>query len=140
MRLRFLLLAGMTTVGTALVAQTTGSTVAPNAPADPKTAAVADRLTNTILPSVDFKAVDVADAISFLNKEGKAHDPAHKGFNIVLDLSVPPGRSTSKIHRPVTIKLENVPLSDVLAYIDQQTNLEFSVGENKVVFRPSSLH
>jgi general secretion pathway protein D len=45
----------------------------------------------------------------------------------------PPG----PIHRAVTIQLENVPLSDVLGYIIQQTNLQYSVDDYAVYLRPS---
>jgi general secretion pathway protein D len=45
----------------------------------------------------------------------------------------PPG----PIHRLVSIQLENVPLSDVLGYIIQQTNLQYSVDDYAVYLRPS---
>jgi general secretion pathway protein D len=45
----------------------------------------------------------------------------------------PPG----PIHRLVSIQLENVPLSDVLGYIIQQTNLQYSVDNYAVYLRPS---
>ena len=41
------------------------------------------------------------------------------------------------IHRLVTIQLQNVPLSDVLGYIIQQTNLQYSVDDYAVYLRPS---
>jgi general secretion pathway protein D len=47
--------------------------------------------------------------------------------------AAPPG----PIHRLVSIQLENVPLSDVLGYIIQQTNLQYSVDDYAVYLRPS---
>jgi general secretion pathway protein D len=49
------------------------------------------------------------------------------------DNPAPPG----PIHRLVSIQLENVPLSDVLGYIIQQTNLQYSVDDYAVYLRPS---
>ena len=45
--------------------------------------------------------------------------------------------TTGPIHRQVSIQLENVPLSDVLGYIIQQTNLQYSVDDYAVYLRPS---
>jgi general secretion pathway protein D len=45
----------------------------------------------------------------------------------------PPG----PIHRLVSLQLENVPLSDVLLFIIQQTNLQSSVDNYAVYLRPS---
>jgi general secretion pathway protein D len=42
-----------------------------------------------------------------------------------------------EIHREVTINLENVPLADVLGYIIQQTNLQYTVEDFAVYLRPS---
>jgi general secretion pathway protein D len=45
--------------------------------------------------------------------------------------------TTGPIHRAVSIQLDNVPLSDVLGYIIQQTNLQYSVDDYAVYLRPS---
>jgi hypothetical protein len=135
MHLRWLLLAGLMIVGPALMAQDT-TFAPPDVPTDPEIAAVDERLVDTVLPSVNLIAADVADALRFLNAAGKAHDPAHKGFHIVLDLSGPPGKSAPTLHRSITIQLENTPLADLLGYVAQQANLECHVGANAIVFRP----
>lgn len=51
--------------------------------------------------------------------------------------SATPAATNGPIHRQVTIQLENVPLSDVLGYIIQQTNLQYSVDDYAVYLRPS---
>lgn len=43
---------------------------------------------------------------------------------------------TVPIHRTVTIHLENVPISDVLGYVVQQTGLEYSLDDYAVYLRP----
>jgi general secretion pathway protein D len=45
--------------------------------------------------------------------------------------------SPPSIHREVSITLENVPLSEILGYIIQQTNLQYSVEDYAVYLRPS---
>jgi general secretion pathway protein D len=51
--------------------------------------------------------------------------------------AAPAASTTGPIHRQVSIQLENVPLSDVLGYIIQQTNLQYSVDDYAVYLRPS---
>ena len=58
---------------------------------------------------------------------------AAAGDNGTAPATPPPG----PIHRLVSIQLENVPLSDVLGYIIQQTNLQYSVDDYAVYLRPS---
>jgi general secretion pathway protein D len=53
------------------------------------------------------------------------------------DASAAPAPTTKQIHREVSITLENVPLADVLNYIVEQTNLQFSVEDYAVYLRPS---
>jgi general secretion pathway protein D len=53
------------------------------------------------------------------------------------DAGAAPPTTSGPIHRAVTIQLENVPLSDVLGYIIQQTNLQYSVDDYAVYLRPS---
>jgi len=43
---------------------------------------------------------------------------------------------TQAIHREVSITLDSVPLSELLTYITQQTNLQFSVEDYAVYLRP----
>jgi general secretion pathway protein D len=51
--------------------------------------------------------------------------------------TTPAASTNGPIHRAVSIQLENVPLSDVLGYIIQQTNLQYSVDDYAVYLRPS---
>jgi hypothetical protein len=48
----------------------------------------------------------------------------------------PPSGSTPSINRKVSLQLENVPLSELLNYIVQQTNLQFTVYDYAVYLRP----
>ena len=84
---------------------------------------------------------EATPASSAAGTPGTAHCPrpapprAHRATpdTLALRLTPPPG----PIHRLVSIQLENVPLSDVLGYIIQQTNLQYSVDDYAVYLRPS---
>ena len=107
----------------------------PSSSSDPKVTAVAKRLDETIIPSIDFDKADIAAAIRFLNVEGKKYDPAHEGFHIRLDL--PSGMSVIKYHREVTMHVENLPLSEILPYVVQKANLTYQIKADEIVVTTS---
>jgi general secretion pathway protein D len=122
-------------------------------------AEITSKLQSIIIDKINFDKLDVASVVQFLNEKSKELDPQHVGINFVLNLNqeappasaTPPAATTppaggdttpapappGPIHRAVTIQLENVPLSDVLGYIIQQTNLQYSVDDYAVYLRPS---
>ena len=121
-------------------------------------AEITRKLASIIIPKVNFDKLDIAAVVKFLSEKSKELDPDHTGINFVLRLtteSAPPPAATTpsgpapaggeaapaepsrQIHREVSIKLENVPLSEILGYIVQQTNLNFSVEDYAVYLRPS---
>jgi hypothetical protein len=90
------------------------------------------KLKTIVIDKVDFDKMDIATVLQFLSKKSKELDPEKLGINFVLaDLT-----GKSGIHREVTIKLEDVPLADLLGYITQQTNINYSVEDYAVVFKP----
>jgi general secretion pathway protein D len=112
------------------------------------------KLNSIIIDKVNFEKLDIAAVIQFLQEKSKELDPDHEGINFVLRLStesappaapgsVPAGAPPTEsapahpIRREVSITLENVPLADVLQYIVNQTNLQFSVEDYAVYLRPS---
>jgi general secretion pathway protein D len=113
------------------------------------------KLQSLIIDKVNFDKLDIATVIQFLTQKSKEIDPDHVGINFVLRLTSdtpPPGPNTPTgappaggaapaeapdIHREVSITLENVPLADILGYIVQQTNLQYSVEDYAVYLRPS---
>jgi len=128
-------------------------------------AAITSKLQSIIIDKINFDKLDVGSVVQFLNEKSKELDPDHVGINFVLNLNqqAPPASAANgaaapadanapaaggadagtttpppgPIHRAVTIQLENVPLSDVLGYIIQQTNLQYSVDDYAVYLRPS---
>lgn len=129
-------------------------------------AEITRKLQSIVIDKVDFDKLDIATVIQFLTQKSKELDPDHQGINFVLRLtsnSPPPSAATptgasrtangneatapetsentpppsKQIHREVSITLENVPLADILGYIVQQTNLQYSVEDYAVYLRPS---
>jgi general secretion pathway protein D len=118
------------------------------------------KLQSIIIDKVNFEKLDIAAVIQFLQQKSKELDPDHQGINFVLRLSsdttpapdagaaaapaagAPADASAAAasahtIHREVSITLSDVPLSEVLGYIIQQTNLQYSVEDYAVYLRPS---
>jgi general secretion pathway protein D len=129
-------------------------------------AEITSKLQSIIIDKISFDKLDVANVVQFLTAKSKDLDPDHVGINFVLNLNTeatPPSSTTTPggaaptapagaapgagtapatpppgpIHRLVSLQLENVPLSDVLGYIIQQTNLQYSVDNYAVYLRPS---
>jgi general secretion pathway protein D len=131
----------------------TAASAAPSESAD-----ITRKLQSIILPNVNFDKLDITEVVDFLTKKSKELDPDHQGINFVLRLTsdttpAPPPTTggnnatataaaaadaqSKEIHRQVSITLQNVPLADVLGYIVQQTNLQYSVEDYAVYLRPS---
>ncbi len=116
-------------------------------------ALIEQKLERTVIDKVNFDKLDISTVIQYLQDKSKELDPDHEGINFVLRLSLntpPPNQATPtpgqapaapvvppNIHREVSIQLENVPLSELLNYITEQTNLQFTVEDYAVYLRPS---
>jgi general secretion pathway protein D len=121
-------------------------------------AEITRKLQSIIIDKVNFDKLDIAAVIQFLTEKSKELDPNHVGINFVLRLTsdTPPPAANAPtgpggggnngapaappppdIHRAVSITLENVPLAEILGYIVQQTNLQYSVEDYAVYLRPS---
>jgi general secretion pathway protein D len=127
---------------------------------------ITHKLQSIIIDKVNFEKLDIGSVIQFLQQKSKELDPDHQGVNFVLrltsDVATPPVDTTAAaagtpaaptgatgtgtdataapahtIHREVSITLTDVPLADVLGYIIQQTNLQYTVEDYAVYLRPS---
>jgi len=112
----------------------------PNAPASSPHAKILSKL-QSITVNVNFNKADIATVIDFLSKKSKELDPDKQGINFVLNIPDDSAKSSDsvprpKIHREVTVTLDNVPLFDLLGYIAEQTNLQFSVEDYAVSLHP----
>ena len=96
----------------------------------------------SIVISVNFDKADIATVVDFLSKKSKELDPDKQGINFVLN--IPDDAATNsdasvphpKIHREVSMTLDNIPLLDLLQEIAQQTNLQFTIEDYAVSFHP----
>lgn len=101
-------------------------------PNDKAAEATMNRLQTIVIDRVNFQDLDIAAAVQFLAQKSKQLDPTHRGINFVLG-AINPG---DKVHRSISVVLDSVPIADLLQYIEQQTNLHYSVGDNIVTFKP----
>jgi general secretion pathway protein D len=117
------------------------------------------KLQSIVIDKVNFDKLDIATVIQFLTQKSKELDPDKKGINFVLRVTTSeaaappaggdatpatPGAGTTpaapaspQIHREVSITVENIPLINILDFIVQQTNLQYSIEDYAVYLRPS---
>lgn len=120
------------------------------------------KLNSIVIDKVDFDKLDIATVIQFLSLKSKELDPDKQGVNFVLRLNyesgappatpapaarggaaapgaapAPAAAPDQEIRREVTLQLTNVPLANILQYIQDQTNLQYSIDDYAVYLRPS---
>jgi len=88
---------------------------------------------DSMVLSVDLKDATLDEAIQFLNLESKNLDPDHQGIHFVLSPDL-----VAKDRAPGTISLDldNIPLGQLLRYIDQLANVTHAVKDDGVYFSP----
>ena len=97
-----------------------------------KKAVVLKKLHSIILPKVDFQKADIFQVLDYLNDKSKELDPDH--FEINFQAYVPFEKTTPQFTREVSMKLHDVPLYDILTFINKQTHLEYTVTSKGVFF------
>ncbi|NNE92813.1 MAG: type II and III secretion system protein, partial [Verrucomicrobiales bacterium] len=95
------------------------------------------KLKQLIIPSLEFDQARLADVVEFLNQKSQQIDdleldPAKKGVNFIIDTS----QAADAPERPVTIRLNNVPLESALKYIAQLVGMKYRVEEFAVTLVP----
>jgi hypothetical protein len=108
---------------------------APPSRPDPASFQVRAKLEHIVLPSVDFYQAPLTEVVEYLRIKSTELDdternPAKKGINFVISGVLPDPRPT------VTLKLKEVPLSDVLRYIAGLTDMTYDVAPHAVTLRP----
>jgi general secretion pathway protein D len=112
-----------------------------------RVAGMFEKLENIIIPELNFTAVDVVDAVKYLQDQSKALDPEKTGVNFVLKVNptetpVAPGDTAAAppaaVQREVSLDLRKTPLIEVLRFICNLTNLQFKVEEYSVYIFPST--
>lgn len=108
------------------------------------------KLEDIIIKEISFNEAPIEDVVSFLTAKSRESDPTGEGVNFVLkqggsvaaalpaagSKTAAPARA-SKIP-PVTITLSNLPLSEVLRFINTTTGLKTQVDDYAIVLLPQS--
>lgn len=134
-----------------------------SAPADGRVttgaAYLVNKLNSIIIPNIDFEDTSVEEAIDYLRSQVAALDtqeidPARKGFNFVIrkprvgpsdnaGLDADAAGGLGAAHDPGSLrirelKLRNVPVSEALKYITDQTKLRYKVDDYAVTLVPAT--
>ena len=94
--------------------------------------AIEQRLKSTFV-SIDFTTANIDQAIRALAALSKQRDPDHKGINFLIQ----PEASTSA--KPITLKLDNVPLGVALHYVCELGSVHYKIDDYFVVIAPTSV-
>ncbi|MEM8954393.1 MAG: DUF4974 domain-containing protein [Verrucomicrobiota bacterium] len=110
----------------------------PPTPAPTPTAAsirLRGKLEHIVIPTIDFYDTPLPDAVEFLRQKAVQLDPSpdssgSKGVNFVIGGTLPEPPPA------VTLKLKNVPLSDVLKYVTGLSDMRYDVSAHAITLRP----
>jgi hypothetical protein len=96
--------------------------------ANPKVAALTNKLDAIVIPKVDIEDGTIREVVEFLRLRGKELDPDKSGVNLVL--------MDKENQSTVTLRLlENVTLHTVLKLVAGQAGLAIDIGEDVVTLR-----
>lgn len=95
------------------------------------------KLSEMILPSLEFRDTPLDDALAYLQKRSveldvDEPDPTKKGFNFVLNT----GDSKNNKDVKITLKLSNVPFDKVIKYTTALAQLKYTVESSAIHISP----
>jgi general secretion pathway protein D len=102
-----------------------------------------NKLERIIVPVVDFDGVNIREAFDFLRQQSIELDTFElnedrRGINFVLELGGPESEVGKRIlATPINLQLKNVPLSEVVRYINEITRTVYVPQEWAVAVRPA---
>ena len=89
-----------------------------------------DKLNSIMIPEISFSGTELSDVITTLSQTSVRYDPEKIGINIV------PLFDANKNNPRVTITLRNLSIDNVLAFVTQQVNFAYEVGDVAVTISP----
>lgn len=101
-----------------------------------------NKLERILLPIVDFDGVNLREALDFLRQQSVERDTfeldqGQRGINFVLEIGAPDSEMAKRIlETKINLQLKNVPLSEVLKYINEATRTVYVAQEFAVAVRP----
>ena len=84
-----------------------------------------------VISSVEFDDTSLEEAIRYLTEKSIELDPGKKGLNLLLGRGVDPST-------PVSLRLKNVPLSNVLGYVADYTGLKLRADRYAILVERSA--
>ncbi|MEM7145647.1 MAG: DUF4974 domain-containing protein [Verrucomicrobiota bacterium] len=90
------------------------------------------KLDQIVIPSIDFYDTPLPDAVEFLRQKAAQLDPTGsgaQGVNFVIAGTLPDPPPT------ITLKLQQVPLSDVLKYVTGLADMRYDISAHAVTIR-----
>ena len=101
---------------------------------------VSEKMRNVVIPDVELEDVGIEEAIDFVRNQARqldttTTDPVQKGFNIVLNIGTGEIGTQVRAMR-FNLQVKNVPVSQLLTYICEQTRTQFSIDEYAINIRP----
>ncbi|MEM0895658.1 MAG: Amuc_1098 family type IV pilus outer membrane protein [Verrucomicrobiota bacterium] len=94
------------------------------------------KLNETIL-SVDFEEATLEEAVDYLRRKSSEEDPIEPGKGVGIVIQNTPGQDGAVAGaNPITLRLENVPLLQVLKYVTEISEMKYKVEPFAVVIVP----
>lgn len=100
------------------------------------------KLDDIIVPIVSFEEASLEEAIEYLEAKSRQLDPEviedRRGISFVMSMG---SRKNSPevdaiLNKRFSLKLQNVPLREIVKYVAQQTRTAYTIDSYAVVFRP----
>jgi general secretion pathway protein D len=104
---------------------------------------MSSKLERIVVPIIDFDGVNIREALDFLRQQSIELDTfeldeENRGINFVLEIGGPDSEVASKIlATEINLQLKNVPLSEVLRYINEITRTIYVPQDFAVTVRPA---
>jgi len=102
---------------------------------------ISNKVKLIILPSVAFDQVTLEEAIDYIRAQSAKFDtteldPANKGLNFNLELGPAGNEAADRIRsQRLSLRLKNVPVSQVLKYLCDTTHTTFTTDDFAVIIR-----
>lgn len=103
---------------------------------------VANKLSRIIIPSVNLEDSTLSEALDFLRLRSVEFDniepdPDRKGVNFTVEIGGDNSEIGNQIRAArINLQLKNVPLSEILRYISDQSRTNISTDDYSVILRP----
>lgn len=89
---------------------------------------ITQMLRTLTFPTVDFAGATLDEVAELLRVRSRDLDPRGKGVNFIINLP-PEARG-----KPVSLKLNNVPMEEVLRYVSETCGVTYKIDEHAVTF------